>query len=152
MKIKKTLLITITLSLFMGLNIFMFTNKPLNSEISHFTEDDLGLYLESISAKDLIIMLAKDDVYYTFGHYTIPNFSYTKYKKVIKIKKTEIKIIRSEDIKINDAFYNSSCNILIVFSKYKPKYSYLNYKNKGIKEDDIVKCFNTFPVFENINK
>lgn len=97
-------------------------------------------------------MLNKKGDYYTFGHYSIPNLTYTKYKKIIKIKKTEIDIIKVEDINIKDAFYNSSCNILIVFSKYKPKEPYLNYKNKNITEEEVSNCFDSFSAFNNINK
>lgn len=141
MKVKEIeLSLLISLILMLVISILLFIYKPINPHIENFNEESLGKYLEKSDARDQIILLNKDGDYYELGYFPIPNFSFSKLKTIMRIKKEDLEILNIEKMEKYQIIYSNICRKLIKFNNYKPRITSLNYRNENFNKKEQLDC------------
>ena len=136
-------LIAIGFGLLFVLIVFvLFKYKPFETKTIVLDESGLGLYIKNnVYDKHQFRLLSKKYDYYLLGHQEVPNFSFKKYKNIIKINKNNLKIKYINEINQGDLLYDGLCRGLIIFQTFKSKYRKdLNYKNSNYNEKEDRAC------------
>ena len=128
--------------LFVLIVFLLFKYKPFEPKIIVLDESGFGLYIENnVYDKHQFRLLSKEYDYYLLGHQEFPNFSFKKYKNIIKINKKNMKIKYIDEINQGDLLYDGLCQGLIIFQIFKSEYrKNLNYKNSNYDEKEDESC------------